>query len=114
MRSRPDRVSGTTSTPPSAASTENSPVQPLSPSFATECSTKTSDGQIESARGSRVVLPCREGAWSDSGAAEIVSALASLRVDAMQHSIGDLGWAGHATPNTCAHNLPSALAYGDC
>jgi hypothetical protein len=45
MRSRPDPVSGTTSIRPSAASTEHSPVQPLSPSFATECSTKTSDGQ---------------------------------------------------------------------
>ena len=34
------------------------------------------------------------GAWSESGAEEIVSTLATQPVDAAQESTGDLGWPG--------------------
>jgi ribosomal protein S16 len=34
------------------------------------------------------------GAWSESGAEEIVSTLATQPADAMQGAIGDLGWPG--------------------
>ena len=36
------------------------------------------------------------GAWSESGAEEIVSTLATQPADAMQGAIGDLGWPGPA------------------
>jgi hypothetical protein len=114
MRSRPDPVSGTTSIRPSAASTEDSPRSAPLPVVHNGVFHEDVRRSIESALAFAWSLLLATGAWSDSGAAEIVSALSSLPVDAMQRSIEDVGWPGPATRNSCAHTLPSARAYGDC
>ena len=111
MRSRPDPVREPLRYVRPPHRRKNAPVQPLS-----RCS-QPSVPRIRptvnrSALNHAWSLLLANG-WSVSGAAEIVSALASLPVDAMQHSIGTLG-AGPATLNSCAHNLPAARAYGDC
>ena len=97
MRSRPDPVSGTTSVRPSAASTEDSPRSAPLPVVHNGVFHEDVRRSIESAL-QITPDPCSSRqAWSDSGAAEIVPALASLPVDAMQHSIGDVeGRAGDA------------------
>jgi hypothetical protein len=106
MRSRPDRVSGTTSTSVRRIDGTLPRSAPL-PVVRNGVFHQDVRRSIESAWESGVVLLVATGAWSDSAAAEIVSAPASLPVDAMQHLFGDVGRPGPATLNSCAHNLPS-------
>ena len=97
MRSRPDPVSGTTSIRPSAASTEDSPRSAPLPVVHNGVFHEDVRRSIESALQSRLVIAPRDRRGQILVLRRSCRALASLPVDAMQHSIGDVeGRAGDA------------------